>query len=413
MSYFDSSSSRRQLGRDLKVLLSSCPALTDLTTRYVEFGGDHLKPFQQLCATRLQRVSFHDTLFSIDIDWNTVLSMPHLQELCMTTTVSGTTFPGIGFILQCPNLRSLRWSTPVQPDPECFKSIAEACPQLQAIELQQMALSDDVIATFLNSIKSTVTEVIITGIETVSSETELRFGSKAFDSLQQRHFSTLVVLDVGPKGYRVESGSLLQVLCSCPNLRELTGCRIWAVDIYDRLQQQQRRKQRQEQQQQQQQGNWVCRGLEVFKVKISVSLGPRASSLCEAVFSQFAKLLHLRVLHIGGEIRYTYQSIDEERAQRPKHYLRSRKEGGGLSLQLEYGLGHLAGLTRLEIVSVGGFAQELKREDVDWMKRWWKELRELEGELHPRKEVSEAIRWGLTGKSSVDLKKSLDRLGFV
>ncbi|KAK3841442.1 MAG: hypothetical protein J3R72DRAFT_156227 [Linnemannia gamsii] len=398
--YFNSLSSPRQLGRDLRFLLSSCPALTDLTIRCVEFGEDHLEPFRQLCAARLQRVSFHDTLFSIDIDWNTAaISMPHLQELCMTTTETATAFPGVCFILQCPNLRTLRWSTPVKPDLACLKSIAEACPRLQAIELQHMVLKDDVIATFLDSIKCTATEVIIRGIKFVSVENVLSFGLRAFNSLQRRHFSTLVVFDVGARGSLVESGSLLQMLYSCPNLRELTASRIWAEDIYDG-------------QQQQQQGNWACRGLEVFKVKISISFSPLASSIHDAVFSQFAILPNLRVLHIGGGIRYTYQCIEEERAQRPTHYLRSIKEGGGLSLRLEYGLGHLSGLTKLESVSVGGFAQELKREEVDWMKHWWTELKELEGELHPRMNVSEAIRWGLTNLG-VDLRQSLDRLGFV
>ncbi|KAF9121216.1 hypothetical protein BGW39_010763 [Mortierella sp. 14UC] len=334
----------------------------------------------------------HQTLFSINADWNDI-PMPHLQELSITTTEIGGTSPGAGLIVQCPNLRILRWSAPASLEPGCFKEIVKACPRLEVIELQRMALPDDVIAMILDSMKASVTEVIITGEEHVASGTDLGFSIEAFRSLERRHFSTLVVLDVGPENFRVDSASLLQVLYSCPNLRQLRACRIWAEDINDGHQQQQ-------QQQQRRRGNWACRGLEVFEVKISVSLGPLVSSIHEAVFCQFAALPRLRVLHIGGRARYKLK----------RHQL-CIKEGGGLSLRLEHGMGHVAGLARLESVSVGRFAQELRREDVNWMKRYWVGLRALQGELHPRREVSEAIRKALTDPRE-DMKTMLDRLGF-
>lgn len=78
-----------------------------------------------------------------------------------------------------------------------------------------------------------------------------------------------------------------------------------------------------------------------------------------------------------------------------------------LQFQLEYGLAQLAGLQRLEFLSVSGVVpQRLAREDVEWMRRWWRGLKVFKGVLHPKKEVNEVIcevltvraRWRKTHK---------------
>lgn len=368
---------------DLRVLLSKCPALTDLTTRFVEYDKGHRELLRKLCETRLKRLSFRVCRFRHDVDMSDTIRMPHLQELSIRNiggnVSGGRSVPGLETILECPNLRVLRWLTAsANPTVASFRRIFEACPRLEAIELQQMVLADDVIASMLETMQASATEVIVPerrepfssggGGGGGSWSNTMGFKTKAFAALERRHFATLVVLDMGTRSKEVTSPMILRVLSTCSRLREITACQLSAKEIRDGP------------------GVWACRGLEVFRVKIRGFRDPLIDRIRAAVFRRFATLPRLRVLHIGGQ---------------------DRKEESVI-LRLDCGMGQLAGLERLESVSVfPGGPQKMRREDVEWIREHWTELRALEGDLHPMGEVSEAIREALTAPRDSERRRKL------
>ncbi|KAK3833510.1 MAG: hypothetical protein JOS17DRAFT_740729 [Linnemannia elongata] len=352
---------------DLRVLLSRCPALTDLTTRFVGYDKGDRELLRKLCETRLKRLSFSVCKFQPDIDMSDTIRMPHLQELSIRniggSVSGGRSVPGLETILGCPNLRVLRWLTPsAHATMTTFRKIFEACPRLEAIELKQMALADDVIASVLDTMRASATELIVPERKEPfggggSWSYAVGFKTRAFAALERRHFATLVVLDIGMQSKEVTSPMILRVLSTCSRLREITACQMLAKEIRDGP------------------GVWACRGLEVFRVKIHGFRDPLIDRIRAAVFRRFATLPRLRVLHIGGQ---------------------DQKEVG-VVLRLDCGMGQLAGLERLESVSVfPGCPQKMRREDVEWIREHWTGLRVLEGDLHPMGEVSEAIREALT-----------------
>lgn len=366
---------------DLRVLLS-CPALTDLTTRFVEYDKEHRELLRNLCETRLKRLSLSVSSFRHDIDMSNTIRMPHLQELSIRDIggpgFGGSSVLGLETILECPNLKVLRWLTArAAPTVATFRRIFEACPRLEAIELQLMALADDVIASVLETMQLSATEVIVPERKEPFSSggggnwsNAVGFKTRAFAALERRHFATLVVLDMGMRSKEVTSPMILRVLSSCPRLKEITACQVLAKDIRDGP------------------GVWPCRGLEVFRVKIRGFRDPLIDRIRVAVFRRFATLPRLRVLHIGG--------------QDPKEE--------GVVLRLDCGMGQLAGLERLESVSVSlGGPQKMRREDVEWIRVHWAGLRVLEGDLHPTKEVSEAIREFLTAPRDSRRRREAER----
>ncbi|KAK3841441.1 MAG: hypothetical protein J3R72DRAFT_445489 [Linnemannia gamsii] len=354
---------------DFEVLLNS-PALTDLTTQYVNYQQKHLEPFRQLCATRLKRASFYMDTFSMEAQWLEI-PMPHLQELCIRNIGP---MSGLQTILQCPNLRTLRWVASNTQSASSFQQIMEVCPRLKAIDLQSMALTDESIARVLDGLRESATEVIIPGRKDPfgrSGAMGFGFKTKAFAALSRRHFGTLVVLDMGPNSLEVTSAMILQVLTSCPNLREITACQLYAKGIRDGP------------------GVWACRKLEVFKVMIRGFRDPLIDQIRIAVFRRFATLPRLRVLHMGG------QDPSEE----------------GVALRLECGLAQLAGLAQLESVSVYPGPQKMRREDVEWIRAHWKGLRVLNGCLHSVQAVTDVIREVLTSRGKAT-DEGFERLAF-
>ncbi|KAF9121215.1 hypothetical protein BGW39_010762 [Mortierella sp. 14UC] len=355
---------------DFGVLLDS-PALTDLTTRVVDYQWRHLEPFRQLCMTRLRRLSFYLCDFPIDSEWLEI-PMPHLQELSIK---SMRPMPGLQTILKCPNLKTLRWAAPNEPSASSLRLIMDACPLLQAVEFQYTVLVDESIARLLDGLKESATEVIISGrmVPFVGGSGVGGFGfkTKAFEALSRRHFGTLTVLDIGPKSVEVTSAMVLQVLTSCSHLREITACQLMAKEIRDGP------------------GVWACRGLEVFRIMIRGFRDPLIDRIRAAVFRRFAPLTQLRVLHMGGQ---------------------DRKEPG-VSLTLGSGLAQLASLTQLESVSVYPWMQSMRREDVDWIRTRWKRLRVLEGYLHPSPAVTDVIREVLTSRGKAT-DEGFERLAF-
>ncbi|KAF9156448.1 hypothetical protein BG015_005172 [Linnemannia schmuckeri] len=304
---------------DFEVLLSRCPELTDLTTRFVEYDRKHRELLWQLCESRLKRMSFYVNKFSYDVNLRDTIRMPHLQELSIHNIGSrdsgGSALPGLETILGCPNLRVLRWfAASADPTVATFQQILASCPRLEAIELQRMVLADGVIASVLETMQGPATEVIVPKRKEPFTSggiwsNSLGFKTKAFSALERRHFATLVVLDMGTQSKEVTSPMILRVLSSCTNLKEITACQLLAKEIRDGP------------------GVWACRGLEVFRVKIRGFRDPLIDLIRAAVFRRFATLPRLRILHIGGQ---------------------DRKEES-VVLRLDCGMGQLVGLERLEI----------------------------------------------------------------
>ncbi|KAF9902899.1 hypothetical protein EC991_004371 [Linnemannia zychae] len=355
---------------DFNVLLDS-PELTDLTTRFVDYQWKHFNPFRQLCVTRLRRLSLYMCDYSINNEWLEI-PMPHLEELSI---LSIHHIPGLQTILNCPNLKVMRWAGTKSLSASGLQLIMDACPRLQAIDIRPAALADRLIARLLDGLKVSATEVSLPERKEPflggSGADGAGFKTKAFEALSRRHFGTLTVLNIGPKSEEVKSAMILQVLTSCPHLREITACQLMAKDIRDGP------------------GMWACRGLEIFRVRIRGFRDPLIDRIRVAVFRRFAPLTQLRVLHMGG--------LDQKEP--------------GVSLTLGSGLTQLAGLSQLEDVSVSPSMQSMRREDVDWIRAHWRQLRFLSGHLHSSQAVGDEIRKVLTSRGKAT-NEGFERLAF-
>lgn len=383
-SYSTLDQKEEQEEEEVLALLDSCREIVDLTVRYVQFKGEYWEGFRGLCATRLRRLVFYYCKGLEGVEWEGIL-MPHLLELNITSgRVKGqiAARPELRMVAQCPNLRTLRWydDRGRDPDSSSFYQILVSCPRLEAVELQRMVLSDDEIATVLKSMVHPAREIILpTSNTTLDLPRIVGFGWKAFGALARRHLTErLVVLDIGPMNGFVTSGQVLRVLYSCAGLREIGACRVLGREICERAQVE---------------GMWACRGLEVFKMRVAFELSDEQFiQTQEGVFRQLSRLTRLRVLNVGTRTTTTIQQ--------QMYSLFSKNTEESLQFKLEYGLAQLTGLERLEILSVcsggGGVPQRLEREDVNWMRRWWRGLKVVEGELCPKKEVNAAIGKVLT-----------------
>ncbi|KAG9063126.1 hypothetical protein KI688_004726 [Linnemannia hyalina] len=365
---------------EVLVLLDSCREIVDLTMRYVEFKEEYWEGFRRLCATKLKRLVFYRGRGLEDAKWDGI-PMPHLQELEILSADGFVMVPNPRMIFQCPNLRTLRWSDNrgQDPDPYSFHQILASCPRLDALDVQGMALPDDDIATFLTRMTHPAREIILPTTKFPFEEGPrfIGFGLKAFEALARQHLTEqLVVLDIGPTSGFVTSGMVLKVLHSCTRLREIGACRVSGRDICEQAQVE---------------GRWACHGLEVFNVRVVFELpDEQLVQTQEGVFRQLSGLTRLRVLNVGTRTTTTIQQqMDSLFSTVPNAEAEAESS---LQFKLEYGLAQLAGLKRLEILSVvGGVPQKLAREDVEWMRRWWRGLKIVKGQLYPEKKVNVAI----------------------
>ncbi|KAF9346833.1 hypothetical protein BGX34_003587 [Mortierella sp. NVP85] len=168
------------------------------------------------------------------------------------------------------------------------------------------------------------------------------------------HFGSLVDLRLGSQT-SVNSAAILEVLCSCPMLESLKAGRIRARDIAER-------------------GPWVCQQL--LQLQICFGFGDTELHLQRLVFERLSALVRLKFLDMRRPADWHDRVLD---------------------FRLEYGLGQLESLQDLLVLQFSDGmvikqTQRLGMEDIEWMVRNWKKLKDITGKLNRDQEINYQLK---------------------
>ncbi|KAK3819574.1 MAG: hypothetical protein J3Q66DRAFT_159967, partial [Benniella sp.] len=176
------------------------------------------------------------------------------------------------------------------------------------------------------------------------------------------HFNTLVWVDVSRCNTSIRS-TVPDILCSCPNLRNLSVGNVFAKDIAAR-------------------GPWVCRQLRSLMVCFRVGDSEQCLQLHQLIFERLSTLIQLKKLRMCAP---SFGDVVEN----------------VLEFRLEYGLGQLASLQELSTVIFTGsinsrnYEPQLGIEEVVWMAGNWKKLRKIGGCLNTDGQMESQLAAGI------------------
>jgi len=161
------------------------------------------------------------------------------------------------------------------------------------------------------------------------------------------HFNTLVMVDISDCNTSTRS-TVPDILCGCPNLKELRAVNVFAKDIAER-------------------GPWVCHQLRALIICFRVEEPDQHPQLQQLVFQRLSTLIQLKLLRMC--VNY-----DDE-------------VEGVLEFRLDCGLGQLASLQELSTVSFSrgsfrNYEPQLGMEEVVWMAGNWRKLKTIGGCLN-------------------------------
>jgi hypothetical protein len=164
------------------------------------------------------------------------------------------------------------------------------------------------------------------------------------------HFNTLVRVDIS--GCRSTRSKVLDLLCGCPNLKELHAKDVFAKDIAER-------------------GPWVCHQLQKLLVCFRVGESQQDTQLQQLVFQRLSTLTRLKKLMMWiPELYETVESV--------------------LEFRLDCGLNQLESLQELtEVIFLrraytleGDYIPQFGMDEVAWMADNWMKLRKITGRLN-------------------------------
>ncbi|KAF9117881.1 hypothetical protein BGW39_001708 [Mortierella sp. 14UC] len=261
------------------------------------------------------------------------------------------------WMMRCPNLTFLDWRANSSrfPDSRLVEAIRQgAWPKLDSFQLTGVTYSDEDSATLLRYFPPLSSfRLSSCGLSELS-----------FSQLQERHFSTLCILDMNGCT-QFSSNMVLSVLSGCPLLEELSA---HYVTVGDMRQLDPARR------------SWVCLGLK--RLFVFVARDPNYLDSDKLFIEQLSKLKQLEVLDFGtGPLSDLDGTLAKD--------LRSR---GVPQLRLDSGLTGLAGLKSIVVVAFHGAVQSLGIKEIQWMKENWPELQELSGILSERPDTCTILK---------------------
>ncbi|KAG0259810.1 hypothetical protein BGZ95_004582 [Linnemannia exigua] len=317
-------------------------------TRMDPTGGDSMQAFWSVCTLfeELELIGF-DILVSNELPR---LLFPRLKRLTQELNpYFGDSIGHAGhlaWMMRCPNLTYLEWRTTNSKFPglRLEKAIRQITwPKLDSFQLTGACYSDERVATLLQHLPP----------QHVFRLPSAQLSALSFSRLQERHFSTLRILDMNGC-VQFSSSMALAVLCGCPLLEDLSAYYLTVKDMGQlgpaRL-------------------DWVCLGLK--QLKLYIARDPEHPEDDRLIIDQLSKLKQLEQLEFGSE-----PLVDLDKAL--KNDLLSR---GVLQLNLASGLTCLAGLKNLAVVTFLGTVQRFGVEEIRWMQENWPELQEVSGTL--------------------------------
>lgn len=328
-------------------LWSSLSTLPDLRILYLEGGRldteDSVIAFQDLCM-KLTDVDLSETVFPPKGSYRLMTStapQPKIRTLRLGGIEMDVT-DQFALFDQCSQLQDFTWELYSSVSSTGFQQFAQRVasgtwPNLENLKLLDLGegvgpegeileghmVQDDDAARILKSLQRVV----------VLFMPHSKFGLHAFQPLRQ-HFGTLTELKFRDCS-AVTSAMLLEILHSCSQLEALYGDTIRAKDVAEG-------------------GPWRCLALETLIVHFEFL--ETEQDLQPLIFGRLSALTRLQLLFVDSD------------SEPPGSY------PNGLDFRLQSGLGALATLKRINLVSYTQNWQEIGVQDIQWIVSNWKEL---------------------------------------
>ncbi|KAF9344718.1 hypothetical protein BGX26_003995 [Mortierella sp. AD094] len=348
------------------------PSIVNLSLEFMK--GPYTAPFWRAVAdlTSLKNLEVRDSIIDDNTAgdfWGLFTQLNKLVVIRSSVVRSGTIPPKLTF----PQLRTLELDQVDDLDGVEQLDLIHRCSGLESltwrprsrimIHISGQFTRDLTAGKWPNlarlSLTSPISDVDLTAILSSMSQaaTELKldrtgFGERALEALKQRHFATIVNLNIAE--CLVTSVMNQQILCSCPRLERFVSTSMYTSTIT--------------------QGEpWAC--LSLKKLHINV-LNPIRGAGQEEVFNRLSRLVQLEDLNIGNR---------ETRRLAMAPYR-------GLRFKLEFGIGALASLKRIKYLSWSYTRQNLVMEDIEWMLQNWKGLKQVTGILNVDATIGNPLR---------------------
>ncbi|KAK3819575.1 MAG: hypothetical protein J3Q66DRAFT_334924 [Benniella sp.] len=347
-------------------LTKTCPSLTHLrivgyivaTTTWMtlsalphikslDLSGIHIEAiaapwFWKVCE-RLEDLRMRES--SIEGTIPEDLMFKRLRELFMSCNSGMDEEVQMDLVYRSTMLESLEWDHNAYGEGETGRLIRHPIlnnhwPNLHKLQII-LNIQDAELACFLRGAGNG--QGIITEFESSFSE----LGTQASKDLSL-HFNTLVSVDISQCKTSTRS-TVPDILCSCPNLKDLRVGSVFAKDIAEC-------------------GPWVCQQLRSLMICFRVGNSGQCLQLHQMIFERLSTLIQLKSLTL------CIPDLDDV-------------VEGILEFRLEYGLGQLASLQELSTIEFSrghyqDYEPQLGMEEVAWMAGNWKQLEAIGGCLH-------------------------------
>ncbi|KAG0199922.1 hypothetical protein BGX28_006887 [Mortierella sp. GBA30] len=279
-----------------------------------------------------------------------------LRDLTMAGVLSLPIEDQLDWIARFPSLRRLRCNSGMMfPTKKFSQLISEgAWPELEELNLKD-ARAIDGTDQFLSDIIRNMGRVVALEF------TSVQFGELSFQSLRPHfHYIRKLHLQQCPQA---TSGVLLDLLASCPQLKELTGDRVLGREIVEDNNNNQSRP-------------WICAGsLTTLEVYFETDDDPdERARQHHTIFERVSTLTSLEVLRM---LHYAGGSLP---AKNPVEF------------RLHRGLGKLASLKNLKHLSLHHGLNELQEEDAQWMVDHWRNLDTMIGSKYRQSAILPEIK---------------------
>ncbi|KAF9999013.1 hypothetical protein BGZ80_010504 [Entomortierella chlamydospora] len=362
--------------RGLWVALADCPNMSHIEVENLIILPEDMDVFWKACSM-VETLSIVSTMVTLELnrpeEATPSARFPALQRLKIALSEDSTDETHFAILLNAPNLKSLDWRgkiTTLFPIDRYRRMMSQRLlPKLQRLRMSSYQLSDQDIALSLDAM-------------TDARELNMRFSifsDKAYQSLMSRHATTIRVLIFNVANFPT-SAMVQSILSSCFSLEILEARLISGTDLVRIGQVEQDGANGPETTENIFLGDdWVCLGLKSLTVNFEMTDNSNREELDDPigverlerqhkleqvhVFRQLSRLTRLEKVNIRSMHKHS-QSLD----------LRLESRGGGLD--------KLASLKRLEWFQFDWTAQELSREEIDWMLEHWPRLRIVIGTYH-------------------------------
>ncbi|KAG0214344.1 hypothetical protein BGX28_002161 [Mortierella sp. GBA30] len=220
--------------------LSGCRCLTALATNASNYSGRTTEMYMRINSAKMRQVSSELDTFDEYFVFPDDLWFPEMQRLRVCSAKGMMIDTQLQWISRCPNLKSLHWKGRYwAPVADFCRIIPTACPNLTELSLDFEMGEEDVAS-------------ILTALPKVEKLLLFFIGFHELSMIAlRRHFSWLTCIDL-QCSFELTSAMIHEVLCSCPALESLRADFLHYGDIVA------------------QPKPWVCMGLKLFDVSITV-----------------------------------------------------------------------------------------------------------------------------------------------